>query len=360
MNDTDYGYILELMRADSTRLGFARVDPDWEPAIQHTRLSALRVVADTGTAARVRPVWHAELGEPYVSAFGVVVETRAGRRVASIFPITFLSAKAQDAAASLVESGDLKKGERFLYSVLAYPERAEPPHNKEPFDVEDTYPCPPVVPGVIADFMVRAEVSGPEEEPDFPVFVPRSVLDEIEDLGSEAGESETGGVLLGQLRRDPGIPEVFLQVTAQIPARHAQAELTRLTFTADTWSDVRSALELRRSNEILDGWWHTHPARHWHGDSRRGAEARSSELPFFSADDCSVHRTVFGQAYCVALLVSDTRSEHGGWTNETSLFGWRRGVIAHRGFYITNEPGSLVGALESHRCEGGKADADTN
>lgn len=359
MTDTDYNYTLELMRTDSTRLGFARVDPDWEPAIQHTRLSALRVVADTGLAARVRPVWHAELGEPHVRAFSVVVETRVGRRVASIFPITFLSPQAQDASASLVEKGDLKTGERFLYSVLAHPQSSERARSAAPFEVEDSYPCPPVIPGTIADFAERAAVSGPIDDLDVPVFIPRSVIEEVIAQKARAGESETGGVLVGRLMRDAAVPEVFLHITAQIPARHTQANRTRLTFTADTWSEARRTLELRGGSEILAGWQHTHPVRYWSDERAGEPENRSVGAPFFSADDCSVHRTVFAQAYCVALLVSDTRCEHGGWKTEVSLFGWRRGAIAHRGFYIMDEPGSPVGALESHRCEGGEEYADT-
>jgi len=47
-----------------------------------------------------------------------------------------------------------------------------------------------------------------------------------------------------------------------------------------------------------------------------------------------LHRTVFPKAFHVALLANNADAGL-----EFSLFGWRRGMVQHRGFHITgNSP----------------------
>src|SRR6185437_2768668 len=83
-------------------------------------------------------------------------------------------------------------------------------------------------------------------------------------LHEQAGATETGGVLIGLVHRDTDHPgRLFVEVTAQIPVRHAEHELTRLTFTPDTWKAVDGAIRLRGKKERKVGWWHTHPSRKW-------------------------------------------------------------------------------------------------
>mgnify|MGYP006915253084 CR=1 FL=1 len=56
--------------------------------------------------------------------------------------------------------------------------------------------------------------------------------------------------------------------------------------------------------------------------------------PFFSAEDCLLHRVVFPSAFATALLLSD----HGGLDVRASLFGWRDGMVAARGFHRIAAP----------------------
>jgi len=118
-------------------------------------------------------------------------------------------------------------------------------------------------------------------------------------------------------------------VTAQIPARHAQARETSFAFTEQSWSDAQAALELRDEGEIWTGWWHSHPMF----CRRCPAEARSScayATPFFSRDDCHLHRTCFAPGWNVALLLSDLPER--GLT--PALFGWREGRVVPRGYHL--------------------------
>jgi hypothetical protein len=142
---------------------------------------------------------------------------------------------------------------------------------------------------------------------------------------------ETGGILAGHLHRDGSRPEVFLEVTAQIPATHAPSELCKLTFTPETWAAADAALRLRNKQEIYVGWWHSHPARQWCDEcpeEKRSACRVTGE--FFSAHDESLHRCCFPRGYSLALVISDSYST--GLT--APLFGWRNGLIVPRGFFI--------------------------
>jgi len=154
-------------------------------------------------------------------------------------------------------------------------------------------------------------------------------MEEASTRSRDAGGVETGGILVGRLHRSKGQPEVFLEVTAMLPAPHTASESQRLTFTHETWSAVQNALELRRSNEIQLGWFHYHPrfcSKCPEEAQKRCAYAR----PFFSGEDVHMHRTVFPRAFHIALLLSDL----GGPELDASLFGWSQGVVTNRGFHI--------------------------
>ena len=123
---------------------------------------------------------------------------------------------------------------------------------------------------------------------------------------------------------------MFVEVTAQIAAKHTVADESKVTFTSETWTDVRQAIALRRSNEIALGSWHSHPARFWCSkcpEERQRACALGAG--FMSADDRALHRTIFPRAFSVALVVTNALAGL-----HTTAFGWRLGAIEPRGFFL--------------------------
>ena len=138
-------------------------------------------------------------------------------------------------------------------------------------------------------------------------------------------------------------------MTAQIPVVHAPAEVNKLTFTPETWTAAQAAIDLRRSDEIYLGWWHSHPVHEWCKDCR---PAKKELCPlaqgFLSSDDCRLHRTVFPRAYTCALVVSDV-AEHDDVVH--SLFGWRDGAIESRGYHLTGDTGAVPATEASHDTE---------
>ncbi len=337
----DYQYVLDFFGEDSRSAGPVAITPDWGPALewvhfQGVRQGRLPPVTAVGAGA-VEPVWHTKLGEPYLSGVRIGIPPGDGGDAQSVsyqFPTSYLARQAHLASGELVERGSLKAGEVFRYRVSAFPRSAGAapiPQTTDFSVVEEAQPlCLADTP--LASYLGQSSPTRPDDPPaDVPVFVPQHVLDEATSLANAARDVETGGILVGRLHRDRHIPDVFVEVTAQIAAPHTQSESTRLTFTAETWAAVRAALALRKRHELMLGWWHYHPdfcrLRGCPPETRRVCTASSA---FFSAEDVQLHHVVFGRAYQVALLVSDSTAD--GLTS--SLYGWRHGVVSERGFHV--------------------------
>ena len=347
MNET-YRYTLELFRPDGTAVGQVALDEplaiDWVPAEEWVRFQAIRRSGASGggrgeiATPSVEPIWHTKLREPYLAGFRVSVST-GDTVTASEFGTDYFRSLVERATVHFVAKGALTEGERVVYVAAAFPRAAQrvaaqhagvTAHDVSvPLRLRDSR---------LDEFARGCPAVGAASADDMPVLVPQQVLDEAASLARGAGECETGGILIGHLHRDAASRDVFAEITAQIPARHTAATSSRLTFTAETWTDVRAAIALRRSDEAMLGWWHSHPVRVW---CRNCSTEKQAVCPlaagFFSEQDRALHRAVFPAAYSVGLLVNDV-----SWGPTFSLFGWQRGVLAPRGFLLTGATGGAI------------------
>ena len=324
-----YRYLIQILRSDTTTAGQHPARVDWGPAQEWARWSALREGLSPPEAfladVRVAPAWSDRVGAPYL--VGVDVSTMALPAVTSRLPIEYFADAAGVIATAMVGEGRLEDGEVYRYLPMAYADPAPPrPSGRS----NARAPRIPVEDGSLAAFGEGALLEGEHDLADAPVVMPAHVLAETAALTLEHPGVETGGVLIGHLRRDPPSLQIYLEVTAQVPARHTDASATKLTFTPETWTAVRAAIALRGQGEIQLGSWHSHPVKVM---CQCPEEKRRDGCPlgrgFFSADDRVLHRTVFGRAFNVALVVSDVH--HGPPT--FAMFGWRRGMIERRGFH---------------------------
>jgi proteasome lid subunit RPN8/RPN11 len=335
-----YRYLIALYRkTDGCRLDEMPLTVDWTPAVEWTRfwgirrglLPAREIDAESG----IEPRWDEKLGPPFVGGFRVSVSGNGRGEISHDFPKTYFRGAAQLASSDLVKRSLLEPGELFYYIISAFPcQRDEQPaRGTARFTVRPLSPRLPIRETRMADFAegaVRFEETGPE---DMPVFIRQHILDEMMERTRAAGKTETGGILIGHLHRDGDAPEIFVETTAQIPARHTHSELAKLTFTKETWTDVQSAINLRKSDEIMVGWWHSHPFfQETCGDCQKQKDKTCKvDALFMSADDCVFHRTVFPRAYGVGLVVSNTPCQGLAY----ALFGWNyTGTIARRGFHV--------------------------
>jgi len=332
----DYRFMLQMMREAGESLGQIRITPDWDPAIEWTRWVGFRtthVWAGEAAERGVEPVWHSRLGDPIVDLFRVRLAGPGGAWCQD-FPATpYFADQARVVAAGLVESGVVAVGDRVRYRVTAaVSQEVAGAASQFAFDAADAAPAPVLRDTPLAPIVEGSIVSGEADAEDYEVFLPQAVLDDVTTVTARAGESETGGVLIGHLHRDPVGGEIFGEVTAQIPARHTHGTAQKLTFTSDTWTDVRAALTLRRQDELMLGWWHSHPAFAWCKDCPE-VRQRTCRLAsgFLSVDDKALHRAMFPRAFTLALLMT-----HAVTGISPLLFGWRRGLIASRAFRVTS------------------------
>jgi hypothetical protein len=337
-----YQYVLELFKEDRTPLGRVPVVVDSRPMLEWVRFAGIRAARLPPTmqdgGSRVEPVWHPQAGRPYVGWFRARVARSDGGAFDRLIPVAYLSEYARQASVPLVERGDLAAGESFWYLVLALP--AEPDAESAPSSalrlrVEEVSHSLSLRSASRAELLrsVEAAAETDADDPDDPpVFLPREVLDEAIEQTRLADVEETGGILIGHLCRDADASEILIVVTAQVSARHTRSELTRLTFTADTWADVQRAIDSRGRGEIYLGWWHSHVFMKEtckNCEKSRDGTCQAS-APFMSAEDRALHRTVFPRSYSIALVISDSPCAGLSWR----LFGWRYGMIAPRGVHV--------------------------
>jgi hypothetical protein len=341
--------------------------PDWEPAVECTRLTGLRSfgvwAVESRTERSVEPLWHTDLGEPFVARFRVHFAASADHEWFEDFPAArYFADAAREAVGRLVESGTLTKGETVRYRPVAFRRPADSAGAAPlSFDVADTATPLSLSPTSLARFLESSAVCGPANPDDFEVLIPQRAVDEAAALTRAAGARETGGVLIGHLHQDPITREIFAEVTAQVPARHTESDSVKLTFTSDTWTDVRGAIALRRRGEMMLALWHSHPAIEW-CKACAPERQRVCRLAkgFVSADDRALQRAILPRAFSVALVMTNALN---GVT--AALFGWRAGLLEPRAFRLIGNDKAILeeaaatyspGSAQDERAESLNAD----
>jgi hypothetical protein len=336
-----YRFALVLYGEEGNNLGAVLAQKDWEPAYEFTRFYHQRkgeLALDGDGSACVLPLWQHTLGEPYCRGCRIQIEQPGRRPVAVDFPITEFRDCASAVASAFVGQKKLREGETYTYMVVAHPAPPEAPMAGG-LAVTNVSPSVPARDGSLEDYLGRAQPSGVIDADDMPVFVRRQVLEEAAAHTHAHEGTEVGGILIGKLWRDAAAREIFVEITAQIPAEYTVGNNVKLTFTAQTWAAADAALRLRNQGEVPIGYVHSHPIRTWcQGKECTPEKQRTCHLAkdFFSADDELVMRAAFPRAYCVAIVANDT-----AFTDLTfSMFGNRAGITQPRGFYVLEEKNS--------------------
>jgi hypothetical protein len=334
-----FRFAVVIFNEDGANVGTIPVVHDFEPTNEWARFFLQRKghlgVDGNGCASTLIPIFDPKLGEPYCRGYRIEVARPGGTHVAVDFPNTHLREYSAAVASRFVEQKKLREGEIFSYVVVAYPAPRELSRTAG-LKVTNTSPSLPAQDAVLEDFLARAMPSGVIDNEDMPVFVSRRMLDEAATQTHAEAGTETGGILIGKLWRDEAAAEIFVEVTAQIPAEHTNGSNVKLTFTPQTWAAADAAVRLRRQGEIYLGYWHSHPVREWCRTKACTLEAQKNcylAKDFFSADDEAVMRAAFSRAYNIAIVANDT-----AFTDLTfSMFGNRKGNTQPRGFYVLEE-----------------------
>ncbi len=134
------------------------------------------------------------------------------------------------------------------------------------------------------------------------VMIAESVMEEVRRHGSKNTSREQGGVLVGTVASSRD--KVYVTVEGSIPAPHARADRTSVTFTHESWAEINQVKDAEHSNQDIVGWYHTHPGF--------GV--------FLSDYDTFIHRNFFPAPWQVAFVL-DPLSQQSG------LFVWKEGEI---------------------------------
>ena len=337
-----YKFAFVLLEEEGGVIGSAAVEVDWEPAVNWTSFYFLRrgelPLNDGCGAVSILPLWDRQTGEPYCRGFRVSIARDGQAPCTSDFPASYFRRLAAKVAALFVERGKLQKDDVFRYVVvaLASDESAEASDAANGLQVEERAVPLQLMKSSLNEWQKKAAPVGVIDPDDMPVFVPQGLLDQVAAQTLAERGRETGGILIGQLHHDPAVPEIFAEVTAQVPAEHTRGDAVKLTFTADTWVAVDSAVKLRRRSEIYLGYWHSHPVFEWCKSRECTLEKQASckmAKDFFSADDEALLRAVFPRGHSLALVVNDTAFQDLTF----SWFGWREGIIQPRGYYLMGD-----------------------
>jgi proteasome lid subunit RPN8/RPN11 len=340
-----YHYRLEFFDAERRPVRELALTPaDFARAVESAFFDGLRHGAYTAYdpplgRERLEPRFaDPDAGSPRVRGFDVALPTRDGGTHRVAFDRTFFASRAIHLGAELVRAGTLPKGGRLLYQLAAYLDPAEEkPRRGLRIALDAASVDVPLRPGSRRDFGIAEAWDNPGPD-DFPVLIPRRVLEEAVEEARQAPEREVGGVLLGHLRRDAHNGEVFLQVTCQVPAERTEATTTSVTFTEATWARVREVQELRGEGEIFAGWVHSHPFRFCAECPVPAPAECVDKVLFYSSDDEFLMELTFARPFMVGLLTAvESKLERVLGHAPVRLYGWRHGEVRPRGFEVIDE-----------------------
>jgi proteasome lid subunit RPN8/RPN11 len=284
--------------------------------------------------ARLEPCFALEEGSPVATGFTVALPTPAGEHCLRL-PAEYFQTTSRRIGAELILQGKLPNNTLLHYRLTALADDA--PETLRPgltLELESEAPAIPIRPGSRRDFGATEAWDSPGVD-DFPVLIPRQVVQEAVDEAARHPEREVGGVLLGHLRRDGERGELFLEVTCFVPAEETEATDQSVTFTPATWARVREVIDWRGEGEIFAGWVHSHPFRFCAECPLPVPAECVGKVLFYSSDDEFLMELSFARPFMVGLLAGvEPRLEGVLGHLPVRLYGWKDGLIQARGFEV--------------------------
>lgn len=334
-------YRLEFWQQSEQRLREVPLEmTDFAPAIETAFFDALRQGRFTEyelpqAGVRIEPRFAREADSPRVAAFSVVLPTPDGGEHAVEFHSRFFNDRAEAIVAELVTGGQAEAGSLLFYQLAAYLDDGERSAPARPgISLEAAEPVIPIRAGSRRSLGETASWDDLRAD-DFPVLIPRRVLEEALDEARSTPEQEVGGILLGHLRRDTETGELFLEVTAHVLAEASEATGTSVTFTPETFARARAVITLRGEGEIFVGWAHSHPFRFCAECPVSPPPECVAKVLFFSPEDHFLMRLAFPRPFMVGLQTTvEPRLEQALGHLPVRLYGWRAGKVEARGFEV--------------------------
>jgi hypothetical protein len=176
-----------------------------------------------------------------------------------------------------------------------------------------------------------------------PVVVSRSLIEESCEEARRHPDREIGGLILGDVHRDPANGQVFVHLRCLASGEGTtESSKASVTFTADSFAKARGLIALRASQgmppETIVGWMHSHPFRFCAECPLPTSPECIKKVLFYSDDDVQLMESTFYQPFMVGLLAGVEPKLEGALGHlPVRLFGWTSGEVKPRGFEVVDD-----------------------
>ncbi|MFQ6113207.1 MAG: Mov34/MPN/PAD-1 family protein, partial [bacterium] len=303
----DYHMNLELYDQDGRVRHQFEVD-SFRNCLEDFKFSSFRkrLVRNNGLdpVVTLEPLWEEEGKSPYCHGFRLCFRNKKAL-YKKAYSTKVFKYHIYRAVRELIENNQLEEGMELKFRMSAFlnkrttAEAAQPQSGK--ISVTSTRQPMPIIEQNLKHFSAAKRVN---HRSDMPVWIAQHVVKEMIDHTLANKESERAGFLLGHLCQDPETRALFLVCRAQVVAQvelpnEYTSSLTHFQFSPEIFCEVQRVISLRKKNEVVLGWWHSHP---WPFACRLANQCECTSI-FFSAADFSVMETAFGAPYQVAIVV---------------------------------------------------------
>ena len=141
------------------------------------------------------------------------------------------------------------------------------------------------------------------------IFIREYILNDIDSYLSTDKTKELGGVLLGNVYKDSE-GKIFIVIDDIVIANFTVANISRLTFTHETWNQINQDIEKNHKDKIIVGWFHSHPGH----------------TVFLSSYDKFIHENYFNLKFMVAYVYDPVLQDRG-------FFFWRESNLEKSSSY---------------------------
>jgi proteasome lid subunit RPN8/RPN11 len=139
---------------------------------------------------------------------------------------------------------------------------------------------------------------------DVQIFIAQDTLEALQGIARQAVQVEQGGVLVGQVYRQPEASERYLvEIAGHIVAEGTSANVAEFRYNFDSWLRQSELLKERFPGQQIVGWYHTHLVTVAIQPDEPSQELQTTEL-FFSDHDRFMHRRFFSDQWYVAMVLN--------------------------------------------------------
>lgn len=172
----------------------------------------------------------------------------------------------------------------------------EQPHQIVWVESEDVYKP---IPRSFRDFISERDILNEDKR----VYIKQDALNHlIEHLRSNK-KVEQGGILFGNAYQDPFSGELYIEITAAIPALATIGTSAHLDFTPDSWMGIMDYARAEHPQENIVGWYHSHP----------------NIGVFMSGTDMNTQRAFFHHPWSLSIVCDPVKKQIGFFLGEKAV-----------------------------------------